>query len=52
MKEKFEKAGLDRRLAEEVSNFIIDRNYLYLEKLIFQAVQLGGLEVLELIKHI
>ena len=52
MKEKFEKAGLDRRLAEEVSNFIIDRNYLYLEELIFQAVQIGGLEVLELIKHI
>lgn len=51
LKEKFEIEGLERHLSDELSNFIIDRNYLHLEEALVKAAKLGGEELIELIKQ-
>jgi two-component system, NtrC family, sensor kinase len=51
IKEKLDLHGFEEKIRDELSNFIIDRNYLHLEDKLISITKNGGLETLHLIKH-
>ncbi|MDX1957997.1 MAG: ATP-binding protein [Leptospiraceae bacterium] len=52
LREKYVQSGLEQTLADDLSNFIIDRNYLSIENSIFDLVKYKQKEALEVIKNI
>lgn len=52
IKEKLEKENISTNLIDEVSNFIIDKNYLHIQDLIIQLAKLGSKEIIDILKHI
>ncbi|MCX7998084.1 MAG: ATP-binding protein [Leptospiraceae bacterium] len=52
LKEKLEQEQINPQLIDEVSNFIIDRNYLHIQDLLIQLARSNSAETIEIIKHI
>ncbi|MCB1180202.1 MAG: GHKL domain-containing protein, partial [Leptospiraceae bacterium] len=52
LREKIKEQGIDDALVDDLSNFIIDRNYLEIEDLLISMVAEGGKDILELLKNL
>ncbi|MCX8000780.1 MAG: hypothetical protein N3A69_17835, partial [Leptospiraceae bacterium] len=52
LKERLEQEQINPKLIDEVSNFIIDRNYLHIQDLLIQLARSNSTEIIEIIKHI
>ncbi len=51
IRERITRQGLSSLLAEDFSNFIVEKNFFKIEDQLLEIVKIGGLKILELLKH-
>jgi signal transduction histidine kinase len=51
LREKFSSNGIDSRLTDDLTNFLVEKNLLHLEKEILELIQLSSPDVLEFLNH-